>query len=68
MQIDIRLYENENCIWIATVPTMPGTVSQGDTEQEALKNIEDAIKGVVAVRTELGWPLTSRVVTLEITS
>ena len=29
--------------YVVTVPTLPGCVSQGDTRQEALKNIEEAI-------------------------
>jgi len=28
--------------YVATVPALPGCVSQGDTREEALRNIEDA--------------------------
>ena len=30
--------------YVATVPALPGCVSQGDTRTEALKNIEEAIE------------------------
>lgn len=29
--------------YVATVPALPGCVSQGDTREEALRNIEEAI-------------------------
>jgi len=30
--------------YVVTVPALPGCVSQGDTREEALKNIEEAIE------------------------
>ncbi len=36
----------------------PGCVSQGKTEQEAMKNIQQAIKECLEVRAEKGMPLT----------
>jgi len=36
-----------------SVPGLPGCWSQGDTEEEALKNIEDAIREYLAVAAEL---------------
>lgn len=43
MQYKIRLEETDEgfAVW---VPGLPGCWSQGDTEQEALENIKDAIK------------------------
>jgi len=35
------------------VPGLPGCRSQGLTEEEALRNIQDAIKEYIAVRDEL---------------
>jgi len=35
-----------------SVPGLPGCWSQGDTEQEALENIEDAIREYLAVALE----------------
>jgi predicted RNase H-like HicB family nuclease len=36
----------------------PGCVSQGQTREEALVNIKDAIAACLEVRAELGMPLT----------
>lgn len=43
MKYKIRLEESEEgfAVW---VPGLPGCWSQGDTEEEALENIKDAIK------------------------
>ena len=30
--------------YVVTVPTLPGCVSQGDSREEALRNIEEAIE------------------------
>ena len=39
-------------------PGIPGCVSQGQTKQEALENIKDAIAACLQVRAERGMPLT----------
>jgi len=38
--------------YIADVPALPGCMSQGRTEKEALTNIHDAIKGYLEVLKE----------------
>jgi predicted RNase H-like HicB family nuclease len=43
---------------LASAPSVPGCVSQGRTEAEAESNIADAIRECLAVRAELGMPLT----------
>ena len=41
-----RLIEqDEDGMFIAECPSLPGCISQGKTRQEAIKNIQDAIKG-----------------------
>ena len=45
-------------MFIAECPSIPGCVSQGKTEQEAEKNIQEAIKECLEVRAEKGMPLT----------
>lgn len=37
--------QDEDGIFIAKCPSLPGCISQGKTRQEAVKNIQDAIKG-----------------------
>ena len=35
--------------FVADVPSLPGCMSQGKSEEEALKNIQEAIKGYLKV-------------------
>lgn len=45
MKYKIVLEQDEDGIFIAECPTLPGCISQGNTRQEAIDNIKDAIKG-----------------------
>jgi predicted RNase H-like HicB family nuclease len=56
MDFEIRLYQDEDGIWIAECPAIPGCVSQGETDEQASANILEAIKDCLAVRKELGMP------------
>ena len=58
MKFTITISQDEDGIYIAECPSIPGCVSQGATEQEAEKNIQDAIKECLEVRAEQGMPLT----------
>lgn len=40
MKFKVRLEKDEDGWYIATVPALPGCISQGKTEKEALKNIK----------------------------
>jgi len=42
-------YDPEYNGFIADVPTLPGCMSQGKTEKEALENIKEAIVGYLKV-------------------
>ena len=44
MRYTVILRREEDGRYVATVPVLPGCVSQGDTREEALKNIEEAIE------------------------
>ncbi|MBI4649984.1 type II toxin-antitoxin system HicB family antitoxin [Candidatus Desantisbacteria bacterium] len=44
MEIKIIFEKDEDGIYIVTCPSLPGCVSQGKTEKEAIKNIREAIK------------------------
>jgi len=39
------------------VPDLPGCISTGDTKEEALANITEAIRGHVATLREMGNPI-----------
>ena len=45
MRVHVVLEQDEDGFWVAEVPAMPGCVSQGNTRQEALANIREAIEG-----------------------
>jgi predicted RNase H-like HicB family nuclease len=57
MRLLVTIYEDEDGVFIAECPSIPGCVSQGRTEQEAEANIRDAIRECLAVRAEKGLPL-----------
>lgn len=58
MRFVVTMEQDEDGIFIVECPSIPGCISQGKTEQEALENIEDAIKQCLEVRAEKGMPLT----------
>jgi len=58
MKFLITMFQDEDGMFIAECPSIPGCVSQGKTEQEAEKNIQEAIKECLEVRAEKGLPLT----------
>jgi predicted RNase H-like HicB family nuclease len=58
MRFPINLTVDEDGVWVAEVPSIPGCVSQGATRDEALQNIEEAMALCLEVRGEFGMPLT----------
>lgn len=58
MKFTITITRDEDGMYIAECPSIPGCISQGKTEEEAQLNIQDAIKQTLAVRAEMGMPLT----------
>ncbi|MBI4952393.1 MAG: type II toxin-antitoxin system HicB family antitoxin [Myxococcales bacterium] len=66
MKLLVALQRDETGVIVAECPAIPGCVSQGQTEQEALANIRDAIVGCLEVRAEQGLPLTVRTAEVEV--
>ena len=58
MKLSVTIDRDEDGIWVAECPSIPGCVSQGKTKSEALKNIKEAITLCLEVRAERGLPLT----------
>ncbi len=58
MKFNVIITRDEDGMFIAECPAIPGCVSQGKTEEEAQRNIQEAIKECLQVRKELGMPLT----------
>jgi predicted RNase H-like HicB family nuclease len=61
MEFLVTTFKDEDVMFIAERPAIPGCVSQGATEREAMKNIREAIKECLEVRAEKGMPLTVNV-------
>jgi predicted RNase H-like HicB family nuclease len=58
MKFQVTIDRDEDGVWIAECPAIPVCVGQGDTRAEALRNVWDAIKLCLEVRTERGMPST----------
>ncbi len=58
MIFNVTIERDEDGAFVVKCPSIPGCVSQGDTKEDALKNIRDAIKACLEVRAEKGLPLT----------
>jgi predicted RNase H-like HicB family nuclease len=49
MKIKIVVHEDEESGYWAEVPAIPGCASQGETMDELLKNVQEAIEGCLSV-------------------
>ncbi|MDG2991408.1 type II toxin-antitoxin system HicB family antitoxin [Candidatus Synechococcus calcipolaris G9] len=58
MKFNVTLERDEDGVWIIECPSIPGCISQGQTKEDALENIKDAIAACLQVRAERGLPLT----------
>jgi predicted RNase H-like HicB family nuclease len=58
MKFIVSIDRDEDGAWVVECPSIPGCVSQGATKDEALTNIQDAIRLCLETRAELGLPLT----------
>jgi predicted RNase H-like HicB family nuclease len=48
MRYRILIEQDEDGVFVAECPALPGCISQGKTRREAVTNIQDAIKGYLA--------------------
>jgi predicted RNase H-like HicB family nuclease len=53
----IIYWSNEDNTFIAEVPELPGCTAHGDTQESALKNVNDAIQLWLDTARELGKPI-----------
>ncbi|QDU54621.1 type II toxin-antitoxin system HicB family antitoxin [Aeoliella mucimassa] len=49
--------DHEDGGWVAEVPSLPGCISQGETREEALLNIRDAIDTWIDGATQVGMAI-----------
>ena len=57
MKFKVLVQPDEDGIFVAECPTLPGCISQGATRPEALSNIRDAIAGYIASLKKHGEPV-----------
>ena len=69
MKYRVLIEPDEDGLFVAECPSLPGCVSQGKTRTEALHNIQEAIEGYVASLKAHGDPIPPSIVeeTVEIT-
>ena len=49
--------QDEDGLYVASIPLLPGCYTQGDTYEEALENIKDALRLHIEARRALGEPV-----------
>ncbi len=67
MKLLVNLDRDETGMIVAECPAIPGCISQGRTEAEALANIREAIEACLEARAQEGIPLTVAVREVEVT-
>ncbi len=66
MKFIITIDRDEDGVWVADYPSIPGCVSQGESREEAEANVREAIVACLAVRAERGLPLTLETRSVEV--
>ena len=67
MRLIVTLERDETGMVVAECPSIPGCVSQGKTEDEAVANVREAIRACIEARAANGMPLTVTVHEVEVT-
>ncbi len=57
MRYRVTIEVDEDGVFIAECPALPGCISQGKTRAEAVANIKDAIEGYLASLKKHGEPI-----------
>ena len=53
----VVIERDEDGMYVASVPALQGCYTQGDTHEEALENVKEAIRLHLEARKELGEPV-----------
>jgi predicted RNase H-like HicB family nuclease len=51
------IYPGEDGFWVAECPSLPGCVSQGETREQTIANIREAIEGYILALKDDGLPV-----------
>jgi predicted RNase H-like HicB family nuclease len=66
MKLIVTLERDETGMIVAECPSIPGCVSQGKTEDEALANVREAIQACIQSRAAHGMPITVAIREIEV--
>jgi predicted RNase H-like HicB family nuclease len=53
----VILFPGEDGYWVVECPSLPGCISQGQTKEQALANIKEAIHGYIGALKKDGLPI-----------
>jgi predicted RNase H-like HicB family nuclease len=62
----VTVDRDEESVWVAECPSIPGCVSRGLSKEEALSNIRHTIRECLELRAEHGIPLTVETCLIEV--
>ena len=57
MERHILLYPGEDGYWVVECPSLPGCISQGETKDQAISNIREAIQVYIETLQDHGEPV-----------
>ena len=57
LRYTVIIEKDDDGAYLASCPALPGCHSQGETYEEALENLKDAITVNIAARRDLGEPI-----------
>ena len=66
MKLVVTIERDETGMFVAQCPAIPGCVSQGKTEEEALANVSEAVAACVEARAANGMPVTVAIREIEV--
>jgi predicted RNase H-like HicB family nuclease len=66
MKTFVVMSSGEDGKFIAECPSIPGCLSQGDTKEEAIENIKEAIQLCMETRKEMGLPEFEETIEVEV--
>lgn len=66
MKFVVTIERDEGGVFVAECPAIPGCVSQGESREDALKNIQEAITLCLEARRQEGLPLTVETTEVEV--
>jgi predicted RNase H-like HicB family nuclease len=53
----VIVYPGEDGFWVAECPSLPGCISQGESREQAIANIREAIEGYIITLKEDNLPV-----------